>query len=120
MLIHLGVIELPPSLQSLFPDAGSPDKLMSLLAEATLEPEIPKGSPPTEGPTLTTDQAYILRAAAVNACELIVEKAHALNEPSWLNDIQLPKLDMWLWSVAKDRPDYRRLERFVLRDSVFF
>lgn len=78
------------------------------------------GSPPTEGPILTTDQACVLRAAAVDACEMIVEKAHELNEPCWLKDIELPKLDMWLWSIAKDRADYRRLERFVLRDTVFF
>ncbi|KIK68824.1 hypothetical protein GYMLUDRAFT_236727 [Collybiopsis luxurians FD-317 M1] len=115
LLVHLGIIE-SPLLQSIFADAGSEQKLISLLAE----PSDGSASPPTEGPILSTDQAYILRAAAVDACEMIIEKAHELNNPEWLKNIQLPELDMWLWSIAKDRSDYRKLERFVLRDTIFF
>ncbi|KAJ3931592.1 MAG: hypothetical protein NXY57DRAFT_1006748 [Lentinula lateritia] len=119
LLIHLGVIELSPSFQSIFPDDKSSETLISLLAETVSEPNL-SGSLPNEGPVLTTDQACILRAAAVDACEMIVEKARELNEPSWRKNIQLTELDMWLWSIAKDRADYRRLKRFVLRDTVFF
>ncbi|KAJ3886810.1 hypothetical protein GG344DRAFT_56815 [Lentinula edodes] len=119
LLIHLGVIELSPSFQSIFLDDKSSETLISLLAETVSEPNL-SGSPPNEGPVLTTDQACILRAAAVDACEMIVERARELNEPSWRKNIQLTELDMWLWSIAKDRADYRRLERFVLRDTVFF
>ncbi|KAH7875144.1 uncharacterized protein C8R40DRAFT_1105112 [Lentinula edodes] len=119
LLIHLGVIELSPSFQSIFLDDKSSETLISLLAETVSEPNL-SGSPPNEGPVLTTDQACILRAAAVDACEMIVEKARELNEPSWRKNIQLTELDMWLWSIAKDRADYRRLERFVLRDTIFF
>jgi hypothetical protein len=128
MLIHLGVIDLSgsPSLSSLFPGAGSDHKLKTLL-------EVPdsKAVNPTvlkEGPVLTTDQAYILRAAAIDACQLIAESAHKVdgswmpNDQSldWIKGISVPELDMWIWGVAKDRKDYRELERFVLRETVFF
>ncbi|KAJ3713404.1 hypothetical protein C8R42DRAFT_684991 [Lentinula raphanica] len=122
LLVHLGVIELSssPSFQSIFQDVDvSIEKLNSRLAEASTEPGSP-GTPPNEGPTVTTDQAYLLRAAAVDACEMIVQKARELDEPSWLKDFRSTALDMWLWSIAKDRADYRRLGRFVLRDTVFF
>lgn len=123
LLIHLGVIDISgsPNLSLLFPHAGSPERLATLLATAA--PGTGDAKPlPKDGPVLATNQAYILRAAAIDACELITEVAHTLNEPSleWLRDIQLPSLDMWIWAVAKDRADYRQLERFVLRDTVFF
>jgi hypothetical protein len=115
-----------PSLSHLFPGAGTDDKLKTLL-------EVPRQIAATtttlkEGPVLTTDQSYILRAAAINACQLIIESAHELdasllpNDQSldWIKGISLPELDMWIWAVAKDRADYKELERFVLRDTVFF
>lgn len=146
LLIHLGVIDLSAnaSLSHLFPDAGSPEKLESLLAVApkTNEPDHEDGSKslPQEGPILTPSQAYTLRAAAIDACELIVDAArsHTFEDPS-MSDMQLPDLDMWIWAIAKDRADYRQLTRFVwlsaaapvstdmpfaarfvLRDTVFF
>ncbi|KAF5389365.1 hypothetical protein D9757_004379 [Collybiopsis confluens] len=122
LLVHLGVIELSSSslFQSIFAEAGFEQKVIALLAEPTSETYVDKATLPTEGPCLTTDKACILRAAAVDACEMIIEHAHETDEPEWLKDIRLPELDMWLWSVAKDRADYRKLERFVLRDTVFF
>jgi len=75
-----------------------------------------------EGPVLKEEDAYILRACAIDACELIVEKAHKATEEGseWLRKITLPELDAWIWAGAKDRKDYRDLERFVLRDTVYF
>ncbi|KAJ7350260.1 hypothetical protein DFH08DRAFT_860878 [Mycena albidolilacea] len=123
LLIHLGVIDISgsPNLSTLFPHAGAPEQLAPLLATATVGTGDAK-TLPKDGPVLSTNQAYILRAAAVDACELITEIAHKLDEPSldWLREIQLPSLDMWIWAVAKDRSDYRQLERFVLRETVFF
>ncbi|KAJ6603102.1 hypothetical protein B0H10DRAFT_2079353 [Mycena sp. CBHHK59/15] len=123
LLIHLGVIDISasPTLSSLFPHAGSQESLAALLATAAPEIDDVK-TVPKDGPALSIDQAYILRAAAIDACELIIEVAHTLDAASleWLNAIHLPALDMWIWAVAKDRADYRRLERFVLRDTVFF
>ncbi|OBZ68315.1 hypothetical protein A0H81_11782 [Grifola frondosa] len=131
LLIHLGVIDLSTStpalnLSSLFPEAGEAETLEALLTAAT--PTDPKASKnkevPKEGPVVTPEQAYILRAAAIDACELIVQAAHELGasseELAWMKDITAPELDAWIWAVAKDRPDYRRLERFVLRNTVFF
>ncbi|KAG5646276.1 hypothetical protein DXG03_003872 [Asterophora parasitica] len=130
LLIHLGVIDLSasPNLSSLFPDAGSPESLERLLGTFEGPENKQKKAVPKEGPILTTDQAYILRAAAIDACELIVEVARTLPAGSlphdgsldWVKDIRLPDLDMWIWAVAKDRADYRQLERFVLKDTVFF
>ncbi|KAJ7928616.1 hypothetical protein B0H13DRAFT_2248418 [Mycena leptocephala] len=123
LLIHLGVIDISgsPNLSILFPDAGSPEQLSALLATAVPGTGDTKVLP-KDGPVLSTNQAYILRAAAIDACELIIEVAHTLNEPllEWLRDTDLPSLDMWIWAVAKDRSDYRQLERFVLQDTVFF
>jgi len=122
MLVHLGVIDISqsPQLLSVFPHAGSPPRLQTLLATAA--PGTGAKFLPNDGPILSANQAYILRAAAIDACELIVTVARALDEPAlgWLKDMQLASLDRWIWSVAKDRPDYRELERFVLRDTVFF
>ncbi|KAH7920925.1 hypothetical protein BV22DRAFT_1073174 [Leucogyrophana mollusca] len=133
LLVHLGVLDLSEasySLSSVFPDAGSDEKLSTLLGVQPLPSDVPtpstKKAPPKGGPVLTSAQAYILRAAAVDACELIVEYARAMDtatlddDVKWVKDITLPDLDMWLWAVAKDRPDYRKLERFVLQDTIFF
>ncbi|KAG5636362.1 hypothetical protein H0H81_008310 [Sphagnurus paluster] len=124
MLIHLGVIDLStsPGLSHLFPHAD-PSGLLEAFNGNQNSQNVPK-----EGPILTSDQAYILRAAAIDACEMIVEVAHNLSGDSlppdgsldWLKDINLPDLDMWIWAVAKDRQDYRQLERFALRNTVFF
>lgn len=131
LLIHLGIIDLSknPSLSGLFPNAGSEETVSSLLGPPPPSTKTPAGGPkavPKEGPVLTVDQAYILRAAAINACKIIVQTARSLEgseenqRVDWISKITLPDLDMWLWAVAKDRPDYRALERFVARDTVYF
>lgn len=140
LLIHLGVLDLSgtkdAALRSIFPDAANDTKVNTLLAipkdtslgiGTDVAPGTkPRTAVPKEGPVLTSDQAYILRGAAVDACEKIIEYAHQLDGASlsddhkWIKDITLPELDVWLWAVAKDRSDYRELERFVLRDTVFF
>ena len=136
LLIHLGVLDLSDvkdaALRSIFPGAANDTSVHTLLAvpkyAGTTEAlgTKPRTVLPKEGPVLTPDQAYTLRAAAVDACEKIVEYAHRLDEKNlsddqrWIRAITLPELDVWLWAVAKDRSDYRNLERFVLRDTVFF
>jgi len=129
LLIHLGVIDLSSALHGLeskFLNAHSPDTLSPLLGEASLntDKDAPQ-TPPREGPVLTIDQSYILRAAAIDACEKIIAIARSSDiklaeDVQWIKDITLPQLDTWLWSVAKDRTDYRRLGRFVLKNTVFF
>ncbi|KAI0780006.1 hypothetical protein C8Q74DRAFT_1415659 [Fomes fomentarius] len=133
LLIHLGVIDLSTAdaalgLPELFPEARDPERLEKLLAAAEREePVVAKISGvPKEGPVLNVEQAFVLRAAAIDACELLVEAAKTLDvsaaqgDLGWLKDVTLPELDAWIWAVAKDRPDYRKLERFALRNTAYF
>jgi hypothetical protein len=130
LLVHLRVIDLSSSsLSSVFPNSVSKSE-ESL--EALLGPPLPyehgKKQSYEVGPVVTTDQSYTLRASAIDACELIVEAARTLDvnsfgegeNLSWINEITLPELDMWIWAVAKDRPDYRALPRFAFKDTVYF
>ncbi|KAJ7188477.1 hypothetical protein C8R46DRAFT_1054817 [Mycena filopes] len=120
LLIHLGVIDISgsPNLSLLFAQ-GSPEQLQALLATAEPGDDDTSKALLADGPVVTDSQAYILRAAAIDACELIIGVARTLEE-QWLRDITLPALDMWLWAVAKDRADYRQLGRFAERNTVFF
>ena len=131
LLIHLGVIDLSgsPSLSSLFPDAFSDENLTCLLGSSPTTVKSAQSGPkavPKEGPIVTADQAYTLRAAAIDACEIIVETAQSLTDEEkvqgaeWISKVILPELDMWIWSIAKDRSDYRALERFAALDTIFF
>ncbi|KAI9463691.1 hypothetical protein BJY52DRAFT_1253125 [Lactarius psammicola] len=131
ILIHFGIVDLstaaPPALAALFPEAGADDSTLAALFAAAPEPAPVTKKPallPVEGPTLTPAQSYVLRAAAVEACERIVAHARAMSAAGrgarWLGDITLPDLDNWLWAVAKDRADYRALPRFALRNTLFF
>jgi len=133
LLVHLRVIDLSSSpLSNLFFNSVSPS--VEIL-EALLNPPLPSSDSELGrkqsyevGPVVTTDQSYTLRASAIDACELIVEAARTLDvnsfgegeNLSWINEITLPELDMWIWAVAKDRPDYRALPRFVFKDTVYF
>jgi len=121
ILVHLEIIDLSSAVLGL-------DKLfLDVDAEALLQPavsaETTKGVP-KEGPVLTSEQSYALRAAAIYACEVIVSTAQnlAITDQNllWVNSITLPELDGWLWAGAKDRADYRRLGRFSLTNTEFF
>ncbi|KAI0344610.1 hypothetical protein BDW22DRAFT_1354709 [Trametopsis cervina] len=135
LLVHLGVLDLSTSipslkLASLFPEANTKDTLDALLALAPPPPPTKPKSIPKEGPLLTAEQAFTLRASAIDACELIVKTARNLQsdelirpdgtDVSWLKKITLPELDAWIWSVAKDRADYRALERFAQKGTTYF
>ncbi|KZP34278.1 hypothetical protein FIBSPDRAFT_719490 [Athelia psychrophila] len=137
LLVQLGVIDLSASaLSSIFPQ---PDPaLLEAFLPAT--PALPKDGAEAkdktavaDGPVLSESSAYILRAAAVDACERIVARARTIpldpesdesqnekGELGWIRELTRPALDMWLWRVAKDRADYRALGRFVLKGTVFF
>jgi hypothetical protein len=103
---------------------------LNLLLGAAAPTGSQSGSTSKEGPVLSNDQAFKLRAAAVDACQMIIETAHSfegtqasadeVESLDWIREITLPELDLWIWSVAKDRLDYRSLERFAQRDTVFY
>lgn len=132
MLVHLGVLDLsrgPSSLREAFPNAGTPETLETILqaprpqTSSTEAGRPAKGSPSLNGPALSAQDAYMLRAAAVDACDIIVQAARedAKDEDaSWRKEMTLPQLDGWLWAVAKDRKDYRDLPRFAERGTVYY
>ena len=122
ILVHLGIIDLSSAtlgLDKAFLDVN-PGVLMQPVASA----EGTTGGVPMEGPALTAEQSYALRAAAIHACEVVVSTAQGLaiadQNLSWVKSITLPELDAWLWAGAKDRVDYRRLGRFSLTNTEFF
>ncbi|KAG8712493.1 hypothetical protein FRC11_015026 [Ceratobasidium sp. 423] len=125
MLVHLGILDIsngPPSLREAFPDATNPNKITKLY-QAPAPSEAQRGSPTRESPLLNARDAYILRAAAVDACEEIVRVAREgakEDDPEWRKNMTLPELDAWLWSVAKDRTDYRDLPRFAERGIAWY
>jgi hypothetical protein len=114
------------------PAKNTPALLLAAAPESAAPPaRVGKGKAvPVEGPTPTPAQAYVLRAAAIEACERIVTRARAMGDaaesgqqqraPPWLKEVTLPDIDIWLWAVAKDRADYRALPRFALRNTPFF
>jgi len=122
ILVHLGIIDLSSATLGL-------DRIfLDINADALLQPvssvEVTTKSAPKEGPALRSEQSYALRAAAIYACEVVVNTAQGLTIADqnllWVKSITLPELDAWLWAGAKDRVDYRRLGRFSLTDTEFF
>ncbi|KAK0437496.1 hypothetical protein EV421DRAFT_1892137 [Armillaria borealis] len=114
LLVHLGVIDLSasPILQGVFSDSHSEKKIASLLETSDVSS---RQGLPREGPKLTAEQSFVLRAAAIDACEMIVAAAE-----SAALGITLSDLDAWVWQIAKDRDDYRQLERFAEKGTIFF
>ncbi|KAK0476595.1 hypothetical protein IW261DRAFT_1488999 [Armillaria novae-zelandiae] len=114
LLVHLGVIDLSasPILQGVFSDSHSEKKIASLLETSDVSD---RQGLSREGPKLTAEQSFVLRAAAIDACEMIV----AADESAALG-ISLNDLDAWVWQIAKDRADYRQLERFAEKGTKFF
>ncbi|TCD64729.1 hypothetical protein EIP91_003685 [Steccherinum ochraceum] len=90
LLVHLGVIDLTTSdtkygVRDLFPGATEASSLRALLSSAPPPPltesSVKKNKTvPREGPILTTEEAFILRAAAIDACNRIVEVARNLDD----------------------------------------
>ncbi|GJJ06286.1 hypothetical protein Clacol_000477 [Clathrus columnatus] len=135
ILVHLRILDLStahsPSLKKAFNSSLSLSNIDVLLSaspdkdftseEKRLIRDRARTRIPEEGPVLSSDDAYILRAAAIDACEEIVKIA-ATDEtlPDQIKQMTLPELDAWLWAGAKDRSDYRELVRFVERNTIFF
>jgi hypothetical protein len=88
MLQHLKVIQIPDSLQH---KIGA-------------------------GRELTTEEAYLARAAAVVACERIVQKAHSQETFPHMTE---GELDVYLWRLGKEG-EYRKIVRLQLQDTVMF
>lgn len=78
---------------------------------------------PPDGMTNASVSATILRAAALDACSVVVERAHKLAsaEPefAWMQDMRESHLDAWLWNETK-RKELRDIERFAKENTIFF
>lgn len=122
MLVHLGIINLSRANLSPLSERFKVHSDLSNLLDTGLSGNKMKGHVPREGPVLTESDAYILRASAIGACDIMAEEARKIegDDFAWLRNITLPEIDAWLWAGGKDRPDYRELERFVLRNTAFF
>ena len=88
MLNHFNIIDLTPSLKQYFND----------------EKEI-----------TNIQDAYRLRAAAIDACEIIISRAKELRR----NEISLIDLNEYIWRLGVEE-NYRKLKRTVFRNTVFF
>lgn len=86
MLIHLGVVDLSQSSSKALKAWGEEAK-KTPPAQAV---ESAKGDPPAEGPRLKKEDAYIVRAAALDAGSVVVQRARELaSEPGkeWMKDM---------------------------------
>jgi hypothetical protein len=116
LLIRLGIIDVSESsaLSQLFPDVNV-DDLTSFL-NAT--PSQPDPVIHQKNVVITTEQSYTMRAAAVEACENIVD---LIKQSTWESEgserdesITPPEFSAWLGSLAEDREG---MMSFVLKDT---
>ena len=135
MLIHFGVLDVSQSAYTAHQAAFTKLDVQGNLAHIPTDVQggavgRGPGGPPKpldveEGPVLNEEEAYALRAAAVDACELLVEMTKNLNmgdhleESNWVKDLNLPELDGWLWAVAK-KGHLRSLARFAQPGTVMY
>ncbi|KAI5481262.1 DUF2419 family protein [Pseudohyphozyma bogoriensis] len=97
MLLHLNILTLPPSSAISYPF--------------------------TPSRSLSSSDAYRLRAAAVNACSSIVARARELAlEPGreWLSGVTETDVDAWLWGKVGKTEEGRKVERFAEKGTAYY
>jgi hypothetical protein len=122
MLVYFGIIKLEnckfSKLQGTFPLV----EVSQLLQTVSQDVQVVRAEELKEGPLLGSQESFVLRSAALDVCERISAIAREMElEPSldWIRRIRPSQLHMWLWSVAKDRLDYRILPRFTEVKTIF-
>lgn len=66
------------------------------------------------------DRSYIFRAAAVDACEMIVQTAKAFpNAKGFIRNMTAEQVDAYLWQMAK-HGSKRDVTRFCDANTIFF
>jgi len=120
MLVHFGILEIGsanlPNLREAF---GAPEVTENLnyvpptgerKKASIVESEM------AQGPELSMEEAYVMRAAALDACEMIVQEAKGIStkpdQAALMSSVDLPGIDGWLWSVAKEGRMRSKLSRF--------
>ncbi|KAJ3539263.1 hypothetical protein NMY22_g4810 [Coprinellus aureogranulatus] len=108
ILVRLGIIDLSSSdmLRSLWPEVSDED-VRSYLSQ---QEGVAAGTR-VQGPSVSLVQAFCLRAAAIVACETIVEVA---------NSISSLQIYAWLQIILKERPDYQACGSIVEKSTTFF
>jgi len=135
MLVHLGALDVSESAytthRSAFANLDVQENLeyipMDLQGGNAAQGSggSPKVSDVEEGPAFNEEEAYALRAAALDACELLAETAKKLTlgnhheANKWVHNVTLPELDGWLWAVAK-KERLRSLTRFAQPGTVMY
>jgi hypothetical protein len=135
MLVHFGALDVSESVytthRSAFTELDVQGNLAYILTDlrGNTAGQGPGGSPQLpdveEGPVLNEEEAYALRAAAVDVCELLAETAkkltlrNHLEANKWVKNLKLPELDGWLWAVAK-QGRLRSLTRFAQPGTVMY
>jgi hypothetical protein len=105
ILNHLGII--PFSMPS---DANSRQK--QIIEE--LQEDLRTGRPTTK------ERSYIFRAAAVDACEVIVQRAREMSDGKpFMKNMTAGQLDAYLWQAAK-QGETRDVTRFCDANTVYF
>ncbi|CAG8739405.1 16619_t:CDS:2, partial [Acaulospora colombiana] len=93
------ILLLVPSLRNAFPNPTVTQNLAYVPSVTNqVDGETPSKADSTPGPELSEEAAYVLRAAAIDACEMIVRRARGLNVDNsggeeWIRELNLPELD---------------------------
>ncbi|KAE8232538.1 hypothetical protein CF326_g2428 [Tilletia indica] len=124
MLVHYKIIQFgdkaPASLIQWGNDAQSSKSSEDTSAAAPSDGK----APPIEGPNLSKEEAYRVRAAALDAGAAIVARIKVLveKEPelAWMAQVNEVDVDGYLWTVAKDDPALRKVPRLVERGTVMY
>ena len=69
---------------------------------------------------MTTERSYIFRAAAVDACEIIVEIAREMpNAKEFIRNMTPGQIDAYLWQIAK-QGSMRDVTKFCDLNTIYF
>jgi len=72
------------------------------------------------GRETTEERSYVFRAAAVDACEIIIQIArNSSNAPPFVKAMTAEKIDAYLWQLAK-KGALRDIVRFSDPNTIFF
>jgi Potential Queuosine, Q, salvage protein family len=71
------------------------------------------------GRETTMERSYILRAVAVDACEIVVRTAREMEGFCGLKEMTAEQLDAYFWQIGKVG-DMREIIRFCDPNTVFF
>ncbi|KAH8088998.1 hypothetical protein HD553DRAFT_152935 [Filobasidium floriforme] len=123
MLVHLEILDLSsctvPTLSSWNTSAN--EFRVSVKGKTKEELDgIPKH---VDGPRVMAQEAYTVRAAALDAGKVILERVREIEGREgfgWLGTVDEADIDGYLWAVAKDDPVLRKVPRMVERNTIMY